>query len=234
MGGPRGGQAITFTHLSKPYNKPLYPSWPVHTAALIQALETQRYQPPKWLGATEVQLADRDGLRFVDYAAVDLTGSHPELHGIEVKISRNDWRNELKKPNKSRAATGAVDRYYLLAGSRDVFQAREVPAHWGILVMRDGVIEEARPAPLLIPRSEAGAWERPVMTAFLRRVLADGNRQRATIAEVDRAAEARGYRKGLNAGRRRGATAMARSGETKLKHNPGRYNLDDGIPLDLP
>ncbi len=204
----------------------------MNTTSLIQALEEQRYAPPKWLGATEVQLSDKDGLRFMDYAAVDLTGAHPEMHGIEVKISRNDWRNELKKPEKSRAATGAVDRYYLLAGSRDVFQAHEVPEHWGILVMRDGVIEEARPAPLLIPRGDA-SWARPMMAAFLRRVLAQGDRQKAILAEVDRAAEARGYRKGLNAGRRRSAVT-ARSGETRLKHNPGRYNLDDGIPLDLP
>jgi hypothetical protein len=205
----------------------------VHTAALIQTLQEQRYQPPKWLTATELQLSDGDGLRFLDFAAVDLSGRHPELHGIEVKISRSDWRNELKKPHKSLAATGIVDRHYLLAGDIDVYKVGEVPAHWGILVLRHGKIHEIRPAPLLIPRSEAGHWGRPVVAAFMRRALTSGDRQQATIAELNRTAEERGYRKGLNAGRRSNPV-HARGGSVHLKHNPGRYNLDDGIPLDLP
>ncbi len=179
-------------------------------------------------------MREGDDLRFIDYAAFDLTGAHPELHGIEVKISRGDWLSELRKPEKSVAATKEVDRYYLLAGSAEVYREDEVPTQWGILEYRDGCIHEVRPAALLIPRSEpATPWSRPVVTAMLRRVVAQGNRQRAIIAEVERNAEQRGYRKGLNAARRQQA-AHSRGTPTRVKYDPGRYNLDDGIPLDLP
>ncbi len=175
-----------------------------------------------------------DHLRFIDYAAIDLGGAHPELHGVEVKISRGDWLSERNKPEKAQAALGHVDRYYLLAGSRDVYRDEEVPDDWGILVLVDGCIEELRPARLLIPRaSPATPWSRDIVTAIMRRVLAKGNPQQAAINHAVSEAERRGYQKGMNAAKRQQA-AHSRGVQVRAKYDPGRYNFDDGIPLDLP
>lgn len=201
------------------------------TDTLIHLAESTHYTPPRWLTATEVQVPYDDGLRFIDLVALDTTGRYPELHSIEVKVSRGDWLNELRKPEKSRPAREATDRHYLLAGSMDVFREDEVPEGWGVLVADGGRVVEHRPARLSLARADPPTpWSRRIVTAFLRRVHTE-QRPTKTLQQACRDAERKGYRKGLNAARRRDPH---RAGRVRPKYDPGRYDLDDGIPLDLP
>lgn len=57
-----------------------------------------------------------------------------EVLGFEIKVSRQDWLKELKQPEKSQAVQRYCDRWWIVAGHRDIVKSGELPPTWGLMV----------------------------------------------------------------------------------------------------
>lgn len=204
------------------------------TRDLLDATIRDLYAPPMWTTATEVQFHIPGGKRFADLVAVQLSGNGHEVHGFEAKVSRGDWLHELKQADKAEPAMTQCDKWWLLAGSPDVYREHEVPEQWGIIAPGPSGMEIVRGAKYLHERRPVPTpWDRHFMAAFMSRAHADAGLAAGLVHRTAAQAERKGYAKGLSAARRRAPVVAAR-GQTKPRYDPGRYNLDDGIPLDLP
>lgn len=92
-----------------------------------------------------------DAKRTADFMALDLWPSKGlMLHGHEVKISRSDWLNELKDPEKSGEFLKHVDYWWLVIADKDMVRPGELPASWGMMTVGgDGKLRVVRQAPRL-------------------------------------------------------------------------------------
>lgn len=195
------------------------------TARLREILR-DRYPPPDWCMAFEVQAPREDGgLRFADAIAFDTRKfAGMQVHGFELKVSRADWLNEHRQPEKAMAARNLCDYWWNVAGSPGIFQADEGFAVDGLLEVRDGSLVILRHATRRSPEDfiRRDYLDRSLVAAVMRRL--DPMEPRIYWERQVRAAQQKGYAKGQNAARRQATTA-------RLQGRPAR---DDGMPLDLP
>jgi hypothetical protein len=198
----------------------------------MHAVRRDLFPPTKYVWATEVSVPGGDSVRRMDACAIDARVAPHLLTGIEVKVSRGDWLND-KGGLKSKPARDATDQFWFVFGSPDIYKISEVPKEAGIITIADGratvVREPAHPGP-------CAPYDRDLMATILTRSLRED--KSAFVRQVERTSEAKGYQKGLSAAKRSSVTtkatpALLRTKE-RVKYDPGRYNLDDGEPLDLP
>lgn len=124
------------------------------TASDMRAGLRRRYAGTEWALMFEVRNdAGFNASRSADAVAMSLWPSRGlELHGIEIKVSRNDWRNERKKPEKAEAVASFCDRWWI-AAPVDVVPLDEVPLAWGLMeydgdkwfVRKEASVTEALP-----------------------------------------------------------------------------------------
>jgi len=73
--------------------------------------------------------------RYADGMAFGLWPSRGlEILGFEIKVSRNDWLQELKKPWKAEEISQFCDGWYLVCGDKDIVKPGELPKTWGLMV----------------------------------------------------------------------------------------------------
>lgn len=87
--------------------------------------------------------------------------------GVEVKVSRSDWRRELEDEGKAAAIMKWCDRWWVAAPAK-VFELSEVPETWGAIVvegagdkLKSRVVKEA-------PKLEPEPWSRAFAASVLR------------------------------------------------------------------
>lgn len=66
------------------------------------------------------------------------------LDGFEVKISRADWLNEVKNPEKCMAIKKYCDRWWLVISDASMVKEGELPEDWGMMVVEEGLMGEPR------------------------------------------------------------------------------------------
>jgi hypothetical protein len=218
------------------------------TADVMHALRRDLFPPHQYVWATEVTIPSHETHRRMDAAAVN-TAVHPfYVDGFEVKVSRGDWLND-RRGDKSTPARRAADRFWFVFGSPTIYEAGEVPEDCGIIHIEEGKAFEVRAA--ASPRESVTTYCRALLSTILTRTLRETPAD--FVQQVDRVAEERGFRKGQNAAKRASSTTRAptraarnkhtpspvapgstRRAANRPKYDPGRYNFDDGLPLDLP
>lgn len=192
------------------------------TSSVLHLLRRDLFPPHRYVWATEVAVPGAD--RRMDVATVDTT--NPTVDGFEVKVSRADWLND-KNGAKSKPARDAVDRFWFVFGSKSIYKLHEVPADCGIIHMeKEQAVKIREPV-----RKEQQHFCRALMARILVRTLREEPQD--FVREVAKVAESRGIQKGRSEAKR-SSPVTTRGRETRLKYDPGRYNYDDGIPLDLP
>jgi len=77
------------------------------------------------------------------------------LDGFEVKISRADWLNEVKNPEKCKAIKRYCDRWWLVIADASMVKEGELPEDWGMMVVEEDLIgnpqlKVVKKAPLLV------------------------------------------------------------------------------------
>jgi hypothetical protein len=154
------------------------PSEKIDAQALCRML-ARRYEPPQWVVAYELTIADRR----LDVIALNLWGSH-NLIGFEVKASRSDWLAELRNFSKSRPTSEIVDEFYVVA-PRGIVAKDELPKGWGLL--------EARGSKLYLGahperRAHHGLMSREAATRIIARVRDAGERASNQQTVADREA----------------------------------------------
>jgi hypothetical protein len=84
--------------------------------------------------------------RSVDAVVMSLWPSlGMELWGMEIKVSRSDWLNELKDPGKASEMFERFDRWYLVAPEH-IVKIGELPPTWGWFIPEKGKLRVAREA----------------------------------------------------------------------------------------
>lgn len=79
------------------------------------------------------------------------------LDGFEVKISRADWLNEVKNPNKATAVKQYCDRWWLVIADAAMVKEGELPDDWGMMVVDEDalgnrILKVIKKAPILLSK----------------------------------------------------------------------------------
>jgi hypothetical protein len=206
------------------------------------ALLHERYQAasgngPRYAGMAHVRSdAGFDAQRTADYIAIDLWPSKGlTLHGHEVKISRSDWLNELKDPEKSEAFMRHVDYWWLVIADAAMVKPGELPDGWGMMTVGgDGKLRVVKQAPRLnkveLP-PERNAWGglKPAVAPVHRGLVAAMLRSSARTATAHTTAALQATHEEWIAGHTRGATvyevwaeSVARS---PMEHGPHKWRI---------
>jgi len=109
----------------------------------------KRHEGEGWCVFTE--LANGTGYKVRGWADAAALGIWPsrgyELHGYEIKISREDLKKELRDPAKADNIGRYCHFWWLVLAEEKLMDGLVIPAAWGILVPKGGVLRVARKAP---------------------------------------------------------------------------------------
>lgn len=163
------------------------------TSVDLLALIQQKFAPPHFLTFPEL----RDGTGFdsshsADCVALGMYRSRGrEIYGFEIKVSRGDWLNELKRPDKAEAIAQYCDWWYLVVPEASIVKAGELPAPWGLMVPSGrGLKVITKPQ-----RLEAKPPSRLLLCSFVKAALKSVQQpQQAEIEKLKAQAHEAGYK----------------------------------------
>jgi hypothetical protein len=131
----------------------------IHTALAV------KYPAPGWAYFEEV--SNGTGAfhsRTADGIAISLWPSRGyEADGFEIKLSRSDFLNEMKRPQKAEAIFRFVDRWWLVT-PKDLVKVEEVPKTWGLIFLKGEKLFVQKHAPGLKPKP----WSRAFVASLMR------------------------------------------------------------------
>jgi hypothetical protein len=155
---------------------------------VFRALE-KRFDKGAWALFSEVGNATGSRCeRHADAVAMSLWPSRGlTIHGVEIKVSRSDWLNELRQPEKSDPIQAYTDHWWVAVANADIVQTGELPATWGLLVMGGEKLVAKVDAPKLEPKP----LDRSFVAALLRRA-SEGLDARVMTARSEGVEEGRG------------------------------------------
>lgn len=137
------------------------------TAADIRVALRERF--PDESHALLFEVANGTGARakrYADAVAMGLWPSHGlEINGIEIKISRSDWKRELKDHRKADEIARYCHRWWV-AAPKGVVPVDELPTPWGLLELQDNGKLRQRVA---APKQEPVTPDRSFVASMLRR-----------------------------------------------------------------
>jgi hypothetical protein len=103
------------------------------SAECVEALRV-RFGPPAF--AFMEQVANGTGSRISRWADAVAMSIWPSrglaVHGIEIKVDRQDWLRELKNPKKSTAVQEYCDKWWI-ATPAGLVKPEELPPTWGLI-----------------------------------------------------------------------------------------------------
>lgn len=103
-------------------------------ASDIRTAMSKTWAGPEWAIMWEVNEATGAGRgRSADAVMMSLWPSRGlELHGVEIKVSRSDWKREAADPTKAEAVAKFCDRWWIHTSPGVVHDVSEVPPMWGL------------------------------------------------------------------------------------------------------
>lgn len=137
------------------------------TAAEIRNAMKKRWSDPEWALMWEVsESTGAMACRSADAVMMSLWPSRGlEMHGVEIKVSRSDWKREAKDPTKAEAIAKYCDRWWIHTSPGVVDDISDMPPAWGLREF-DGkkwkTIKEAE-------KTEATPVTRQFLASLLRR-----------------------------------------------------------------
>jgi hypothetical protein len=144
------------------------------SAQRVEALLAKRYAAPEYAFLRQVnEGTGRHAGRRVDAIAMSLWPSRGlDLHGFEIKVSRQDLRVELKEPEKADALHRYCNFWWLVVAPDVIGQFDTCPRTWGVLEARENgaslaVVRDA-------PRCDAEPPTLSLFAALLRAAAAAG------------------------------------------------------------
>lgn len=159
---------------------------------VFRVLREKRYEAREWAMFREVRnVRGFSGqVRSADAIALNLWPSRGhEIHGIEIKVSRSDWKHELSDPAKADAMAAFCDRWWLAVSDESIVQPGELPPTWGLYVVTESKVACKVEAPKL----EAQPLTKQVVINLIKR-YAD------QLDDITRAAYQDGHQHGVDSG----------------------------------
>lgn len=104
------------------------------TSTDIRLAMSKRWAAPEYAIMWEVSNATGGrASRYADAVIMSLWPSRGlELHGVEIKISRADWKREAADPAKAEAIARYCDRWYVHTAPGVVDDLSDLPPAWGL------------------------------------------------------------------------------------------------------
>ncbi|AUN31969.1 hypothetical protein [Niveispirillum cyanobacteriorum] len=135
------------------------------TAADIRAAIRRTYPESEYALGWEVAAATgHNARRHLDCVCMSLWPSRGlTLHGLEIKVSRADWRRELKEPAKAEELARYLDLFSIVAPA-GVVPVDELPTAWGLIELKGDKLF-TRKQPMQTP---AAPLDRTFMAAMVR------------------------------------------------------------------
>lgn len=132
-----------------------------------------RFCQPEWAFFSQVRSSTGSANRIADGIAVNMYASRGyEINGFEIKVSRSDWLNELKRPHKAEEIFNYCDKWWLVVPDKNIVQDGELPKDWGLMVLqKNGVVVKKR-----AEYKEHEVIDLGFIAALLRRAVVDQNR----------------------------------------------------------
>lgn len=136
----------------------------------IRKAMANRWTDPEWAIMWEVgEGTGMNSGRYADAVMMSLWPSRGlELHGVEIKISRSDWKREAADPRKAEAIAKYCDRWWIHTPENVVDDLSDLPPAWGLREWTGKRWNTKREA----QKTEALPVPRSFLAAMLRR--ADG------------------------------------------------------------
>lgn len=100
-----------------------------------------------------------------------------DLIGFEIKCSRQDWLNEMRRPEKADTIAKYCDRWYLVVASESFVQTGELPSAWGLMAPKGKVLRIVKEAQQLEPQ--------PISRSFLAALLRNAAGAIVPKAEIE-------------------------------------------------
>lgn len=183
----------------------------------IRSALRARFAAPEW--AIFFEVGDGTGAvqrRWADAVAMNLWPSRGlSLQGFEIKVTRSDWRAELKNPAKAESVGQYCDYWWIVAPA-GVVPHDELPETWGLYEVNPaGKITQAVAA----EKRQSQPFGRPFLAALLRRAgqVDDEDIRKAVMAESAKIRDQfkKGYERDLESSTRHYRDVQARLTEIK-------------------
>lgn len=138
----------------------------IDTAA-IRAAMLARWADPEYAIMWEVGNATgAQHTRFADAVIMSLWPSRGlELHGVEIKVSKYDWKREAADPSKAETIAAYCDRWWIHTSPNVIGDLSELPPAWGWREFDGKQWVTRREA----EKTEAKTCDRRFLAALLRR-----------------------------------------------------------------
>jgi hypothetical protein len=189
----------------------------MNASEVIQALKT-RFAPPEY--AFLEQVANGTGARqyrWADAMAMSVWPSRGfDIHGIEVKVSRYDWKKELSQPEKSAPVQQYCNRWWIVTPDEPLIGKGELPSTWGWMKVSGKGVRVVIDAPRLEPKAPT--------VEFLASILRNASKSDDNALE---AARYKGYREAQEQ-----AKTSRQDEYLSLKEEVIAFQKASGIELD--
>lgn len=118
-------------------------------ADLYQLLKV-RYQAPEWTILPQVANGtgfSRNQRRYADAIGVSTFPSRGlSIAGFEIKVTRSDWLNERKNPQKAEDMAKYCHEWWLVVPDKEMVPLDELPPRWGLLAVSGKFLKAVRKA----------------------------------------------------------------------------------------
>lgn len=160
----------------------------------LTAMLRDRYTGREWAFLTEVPNGTGTAKsRSCDAMSMSLWPSKGlHIHGHEIKVTRSDWLQEIQDPTKSHAFSRHC-HYWWIVAPKGVVKIEEMPPNWGLMQPGTKTIRVKRLAKLEEPEA--------INHSMLAGLLRAATQQSETEHKI-RSADANGYRRGYDDGRK--------------------------------
>jgi len=140
------------------------------TASDIRKAMNKRWCAPEYAVMWEVsESTGAVACRSADAVMMSLWPSRGlEMHGVEIKVSRSDWKREAKDPTKAESIAKYCDRWWIHTSPGVVDDLSDLPQAWGLREFNGKTWKTIREA----EKTDAEPITRRFLAALLRR--ADG------------------------------------------------------------
>jgi hypothetical protein len=167
------------------------------------------------------------GSRYCDALVMSLWPSRGfDVIGMEVKVSRQDWLNELKQPEKADEIFRFCNYWWLIVADRSIVREGELPRPWGLQTMGPDGVETIIDAPKLQPE--------PLSPAFVASVLRCVSKNEPGKERLNDSYQA-GYREGYAAGEKstKHIGAYNNQEHERLKNSIAEFERRSGVKIEF-